>query len=289
MKSFLSFILLISISVLMAGCKLAVIIVEGGEVQSTGSRTCLEGTVCVHQVKDTNFSEKFTAVPNDGWYFHKWNSGDRFFCAESTEPRCTLSFQGLEESNAVEDMVASSETFYLMPIFKPYQDIIAVDGKEWLQPDLFTNLSWNDINAVCPEGACTGDLNGHDMTGWTWASDEDMWELFNYYIGADVLGPAFNFYTSSWDAPWATAFSSDGWHPTDVTVSFGAWAWRGYIAHDPKYPRGVYDSRNPIPECHAGTAWPLCDAVGLWHYSGLIDASASPIGAWFNRSPPKSQ
>jgi hypothetical protein len=43
-------------------------------------------------------------------------------------------------------------------------DTVTVDGKVWAQVDLFTNLSWNDINAVCPEGACFGILNGHDMT-----------------------------------------------------------------------------------------------------------------------------
>ena len=56
-----------------------------------------------------------------------------------------------------------------------------VDGREWLQPADFTYLSWNDINAVCPEGACAGTLNDHDMTGWTWASVDDVNALFNAY------------------------------------------------------------------------------------------------------------
>jgi hypothetical protein len=28
------------------------------------------------KVKDTNFSETFAAVPENGWYFEKWNAGD---------------------------------------------------------------------------------------------------------------------------------------------------------------------------------------------------------------------
>jgi hypothetical protein len=53
----------------------------------------------------------------------------------------------------------------------PITDTVTADGKEWAQVDLFLNLSWYDINAVCPEGVCSdgGMLNGYDMTGWLWA------------------------------------------------------------------------------------------------------------------------
>lgn len=196
MKRTLKFLLLISIAALLAGCKLAVIVVEGGEVRADGSGTCVASSICVVDVTDPDFSETFKAVPDEGWYFQKWNSGDRFFCGGSTYSTCLLSFQGFEESKAVEHMVASSETFYLMPVFKPYKDVITVDGKEWLQPAFFTTFSWNEINDVCPEGACSGFLYDYDsthcfaaicagysdnMTGWTWASSDDVNTLFNSY------------------------------------------------------------------------------------------------------------
>ena len=147
MKQMSRIFLLLSITALIAGCKLAVIVVEGGEVQSTVSGVCVASAICIVDVTDPNFFETFTAVPDEGWYFHRWNSGNGFFCGGSTDLTCTLSFQGHEESKAVEDMVASSEGFYLMPVFRPGQDIITVDGKEWLQPNLFTNISWHDIKA----------------------------------------------------------------------------------------------------------------------------------------------
>jgi hypothetical protein len=208
------FLLLISIG-LMAGCKLAVIVVEGGEVQSTGSGTCVAGNICIADVTDPNFSETFTAVPSEGWYFQKWNSGDRFFWGNALDPKRTLSFEGYEESKAVEDMVASSEVFYLMPIFKPVPDIISAAGKEWLQPALF-NLSWDQINAVCPGGVCrdNGRLNGYDMTGWTWASVNEVFALFNYYIGRDQLVGDSGAYVGDFDSKWATAFFADGWQAT---------------------------------------------------------------------------
>ncbi len=70
-------------------------------------------------------------------------------------------------------------------------DIVNASGKEWAQVDLFTSLSWNDINAVCPGGACTsgGTLNGYDMTGWIWASVNDMNAFFNYTEPGCNLGP----------------------------------------------------------------------------------------------------
>jgi hypothetical protein len=96
----------------------------------------------------------------------------------------------------------------------PADNAVTVADKEWLQPDLFLNLSWNDINAVCPEGECSGTLNGYDMTGWTWASVEDMNALFNFYIGSDVLGPGPDSYFDSYQTAWAPAFFSDGWRQT---------------------------------------------------------------------------
>jgi hypothetical protein len=176
MKRASGFILLLGITALMAGCKLAVIVVEGGEVQSDANGTCMAGLICIVEVTDANFSETFTAVPAEGWYFAKWNSGDRFFCGGSTDPRCPLSSQGHEESKAVEDMVASSEVFYIMPVFKQFTDTVTVDGKEWLQPKDFINYSYNEVSAVCPAGACSGSLPGStfDLTGYTWASIDDM-------------------------------------------------------------------------------------------------------------------
>ncbi|MFT4520644.1 MAG: hypothetical protein ACI9JM_003048 [Halioglobus sp.] len=64
---------------ILAGCKIPVIEVESGEVQSdSGTYTPgLAGTVCVHEVTDTSFSENFIAVQDSGWHFTGWNSGGR--------------------------------------------------------------------------------------------------------------------------------------------------------------------------------------------------------------------
>ena len=204
----------------ISGCKLAVINVEGGEVRSLSAGTCVAEAICIVDVTDAYFSETFTAIPEDGMYFAKWNSGDRFFCGGSMSPKCSLSFEGHEETEAVQEIVESSEMFYLMPVFKPYQDIVIANGIEWLQPVLFTNLSWNDVNAACPDGDCSGLLNGYDVTGWSWASVNEIRELFNNYIALDQtgrspLGPAPDAYVEISRSKSMAAFLSDGWRITD--------------------------------------------------------------------------
>ena len=221
MKQALGFILLVGVSFIITGCKLAVIVVEGGKVWSTGSGTCVAGTICIVDVTDPGFSEIFTAIPEDEMYFVKWNSGERFFCGGSTNPECNLSFEGHEQTEAVQEMVDSSEMFYLMPIFAmvesfPIEEIITADGKEWAQVDIFSGLSWKDINAVCSAdtGACSGVLNGYDITGWTWASVDEVNALFNFYIGSAVLGPGPDLFVGQWDSTWAQTIFDNGWRPT---------------------------------------------------------------------------
>lgn len=170
----------------MAGCKVAIISVEGGSVTSD-SGTCVAGMICIVDVDDPDFYQIFEAVPDEGWYFHKWNSGYRFFCGGSINAACTLSFQGYEESEGVQNMVASHEMFYLMPVFKDYPRAVAVDGKAWLQPKDFVGYSYNQVSAVCPGGVCSGALPGStfDLTGYTWASIDDVTALFAAYQKAD--------------------------------------------------------------------------------------------------------
>ncbi len=185
MKSVLKFLLLLSIAVLIAGCKLAIIVVEGGEVQSDGSGVCLAGSICIVDVSDPDFAETFSAVPNDGWAFQKWNSGSGFFCGGSSEPFCHLSFAGHEESKEVAKMVASDDTFYLMPVFKRISGYPPIVGgnKEWLQPADFLGYSPRQVEAICPppSGACSGSLpnSSVDLTGYYWASLDDIAQLLN--------------------------------------------------------------------------------------------------------------
>jgi hypothetical protein len=283
----LKLLVLLSAVFVLQACKLAVIVVEGGEVQSLGSGTCIASTICIVDVNDPNFAETFTAVPDSDWYFQKWNLGGRFFCGDSTSATCQLSFQGYEESEAVEDMLASSEMFYIMPVFVqtlPITDTISIDGGEWAQVDLFTNLSWDEINAVCPAGVCgdSATLNGYDMAGWTWASIEDIEELFNYYIGSDALGSNTGYYSDGgWDTWWANAFRNDGWRgsmlePQVMNVTQGLLrdkynAQNGYRAR-------LIDVLFDDQEFFSG------DSI-FTSETSETNYSSSYLGGWFYRTP----
>ena len=187
----LRFLFLVGIAAMVAGCKLAVIVVEGGKVISDRSGTCVTGSICLVEVNDTNFQDAFEPIPNTGWYFDSWNKGERLLCGGSIDPVCLLSFQGYEESDAVENMVASDEMFYLMPIFRRIQPdivevngrIVRVEGKEWLQPIDFTGYSYSQVSQLCPDGECSGTLPGSttNLSGYIWASSDDASLLFQSY------------------------------------------------------------------------------------------------------------
>ena len=228
----LKYLLLVCVVSLAVGCKLAVIVVEGGKVQSGASGTCqpavpgVTGSVCIHQVVDTNYSETFEAVPDTGWAFVRWNSGGDFMCQDRIDPVCTISNAGTAGNASIEAVVASDYTFYIMPVFTevtgtPITDSVIVDGKEWAQPKLFLGVSWNEINAQCPAGVCSigSTLHGHDLTGWTWAGPAEVSALVNYYLsnagvsGSDLLDPAdlddsYSEYSIG-NTSWFTAFTDD--------------------------------------------------------------------------------
>jgi len=182
-------------------------------------------------------------------------------------------------------MVPSSEMYYLMPVFKEVSPFVEVNGKLWAQPGLFSEISWNDIEAVCPNptGLCTGDLNGIDLNGWTWASVDDVTALFNYYIGSDVLGPAPVSYFE-YDSEWAPAFFSDGWARTNMHESSRLKVVEGWL-------RSLHDDQNAY---HAqilyitGPAFDTVDSRNADHVRIVEDEIAHIFddrGAWFYRTP----
>jgi hypothetical protein len=149
-------------------------------------------------------------------------------------------------------------------------DIVIVDGKEWAQPDLFTNnLSWDQINAACPGGTCGNvELNGYSVMGWTWASLQDVQDLFNVYIGYYV---PVNSTLKELDSTWAPDFFAD-FNPT-YSESGGYRVVVGFARYtDPNIPGSkvglLADSLDPT----ICTPY-VCDRVSTdlpnYYYSGI--------------------
>lgn len=275
--------------VLLAGCKLAVMVVEGGEVQVDPffdpASACSEGTICIHEINDTSYIQSFFAVAKPGWRFVKWSTGDNFLCPNNTSSACEVNNAFLAGNEVAEAIVASSKTFYLMPIFEPLTEIgatVTMNGKAWAPMSGFGDLSWDDINAVCPVtngGHCLagGKLMEYDMTGWTWASVEDVNALINSLSGSEVIGPGpDNLPSSLVGLPLRQA----GFQATSFTQSCGGCytsTWKGWTSTQAVVPGQAYLAE-------------VFFSVAKTNFGGhattmLADDSSAGHSAWFYRTP----
>ena len=89
-------------------------------------------------------------------------------------------------------------------------------GYEWVQMSDYTDLSWVDINNNCSnEGVCSGEVNGHDLDGLTWASTDDVLNLFETYVSfPEPELNSFEFIVRE-SGTWASAFFED-FFATDI-------------------------------------------------------------------------
>jgi hypothetical protein len=75
---------------------------------------------------------------------------------------------------------------------RPITDTVTADGKEWLQPADFLGYTYDQVSVTCPAGVCSGTLPGStfDLTGYTWASIDEVSALFNSYgLSQPFTGP----------------------------------------------------------------------------------------------------
>lgn len=100
-------------------------------------------------------------------------------------------------------LLVQAATAFAAPVFK--------DGKEWLQPADFTNLSFAQIDAVCPASAgrvCTGSIDGTDVTGFVFASIADVRALMASY-GAPAPDHCTGAAAREPDSSWLPAILAD--------------------------------------------------------------------------------
>ena len=112
LKLFLSAVIVIT-----AGCRLEVIVPEGGRVTSaSGSFDCDTATTCKSDITDYNFEEAFTAIPNTGYRFAGWSKTESNVC-EGIEGTCELSLRTLPTS--LRNRIFNSDSVArLAPIFE---------------------------------------------------------------------------------------------------------------------------------------------------------------------------
>jgi len=258
---------------------------EGDILSSSGNRDCLLEDFAASQTNCTEnnvvgeYDETYFAAPRTGWQFEGWEN----YCTDSVVNECSFSVSsGTVFQFWGETVPALIAVFTPIATGMPVTDTIIANGFEWAQVEQFDNLSWNDINAVCSGGPCApgGVLKGYDMTGWNWASVNDVNALFNFYLGSPFpLGPGPDTYSEP-DAAWVGAFYADGWEET--ILDFQQKTLIGWV-RDPL-------ETNPLGAAHT----PLIqDALtdGFSDTAQTIGASNKTskggyLGAWLYRSLP---
>ncbi len=103
-------------SLLLPGCKVEIVVPEGGRVETqSGAHSCESGQTCLIDVIDVFFDETFVALPDNGYTFIQWKYGG--FCGGRDDP-CYLTTTGFPNT-PLEQFVATDEVFDLEPVFWP--------------------------------------------------------------------------------------------------------------------------------------------------------------------------
>jgi len=98
----------------------------------------------------------------------------------------------------------------------------AADGNTWLQLSDTNNVSFNEVDGLCPAGLCVGTLsNGTNIAGYTFASNQDVQDLFGAYAGVSAPAAPSPFSDPVGFATYSTTYLlGSGWN-TDFNAGFG--------------------------------------------------------------------
>ena len=110
-------VLILAMAGLLTGCFIEIRVPEGGQVRNlSGSFSCGPEETCVIEVSDF-IDEAFIGVPAEGYVFTEWKSRKRGLCG-GRAARCYLSTIGLDDNSFIQALLASDETFFLVPQFQ---------------------------------------------------------------------------------------------------------------------------------------------------------------------------
>lgn len=157
------FFTLLVVCLLATGCKLTIIVPEGGSVGSeSGTYTCAEGSECTIDIVDALFDESFVAVPADGYEFKAWKKQAGFFCGNSATP-CTLSTAGFDQDESLMALLAGESVFYIEPEFVVSED----EASENLGFEILEIISPTEIRAWISPQITRAEFEALELpTGW---------------------------------------------------------------------------------------------------------------------------
>ncbi|MCB1844750.1 MAG: hypothetical protein KDI09_17435 [Halioglobus sp.] len=106
---------------MVAGCKVVIVVPEGGRVVADNGMLCLAGETCEIDVSTTQFSRTFTAIAEPGYRFTGYTEANGHFCPGSN-PNCFLSTAGFSGNPGLMSILASNLEFFLAPQFEAVDD-----------------------------------------------------------------------------------------------------------------------------------------------------------------------
>ena len=105
-------------------------------------------------------------------------------------------------------ILAAASTIFILGSTAAWSGPI-FDSNEWRQLTETTNVSWNEVDAICANdglNACVGSVGSIDFTGWIWATQPQVQALFeNALIGVPAPATFVSEETSLW-APASLTF-----------------------------------------------------------------------------------
>jgi cytochrome c5 len=165
---------------LISACKIALVAVEGGDIESTSGRfSCPTGANCIVEVSSTEFIDTFIAVPSEGYEFSNWLAGDRLLCGDSTDPNCRIDLRGFAGNEPAEGVIASDTTFYLLPVFvkESQQEEPPEEPPAGLSPAL--QAKYDNSCDRCHTGGAFGAPVIHNEAAWAPRLNKGMDALVN--------------------------------------------------------------------------------------------------------------
>lgn len=154
---------------------------------------------------------------------------------------------------------------------------VDLQGRTWRQVVGTTGRTWDQVNTLCPSdgSACSGSLAGLDLTGWIWASQEDVLGLFAEFApeilsGGSVGGPAYTLAGLGFTG----VFTPTSEFYTVVGGFFSISGWTRTVIDGQAIVPGVSASYNP----HDGAF----SVLGL----AQTDSASQYRGVWLYRAAP---
>ena len=169
---------------------------------------------------------------------------------------------------------------------------VIVGDKEWQQPSDWTGFTWTNFENRCSlaTGECAGSLGGRDLTGWFWASNIDLMNLFNTLIPREpvaISSPWTSYMEEGYPADFLAAISAGMFAPTQIVMQAVAdnYQVRGWSRD--WYHSGCCSLAGSTPYLVANIAHDLQRSIDIGIASlgtgWSVQLGSDLIGAWLYR------